>query len=682
MLPKFLKKSIHYIQADNKKNLFFTVCIFCGYGLFCVLLKISEFKELFDNKKVFSSFSLIDYLFHPVLLKDALWYTTSFLMVHILTAIICWFLAVHIIRRSGSDARIRKLSYSLFVTGFLYLVYVFNAVLYPNTGMFRPNMLHLLIADALLAVFVLSIIFLFVRLIKKTMALRCRRVVKYTCIVGACCLSFFAAQSMVESSRGKDDSEDKLPNIIIIGIDSLAPTLTGIDKKYHNGSSITLNIDRFLDNATVFENAWTPLSRTYPAWMSLLTGTYPIRNGARYNLIDPDLLNKNNVYLAKFLKQQGYQTLYGSDEKRFANIDQHYGFDTLIGPKMGAADFLLAPILDTPLTNLLINTHIGKLLFPYNHSNRAIHATYQPETFIRNVKRSIDNLTDKPVFLSLHLCLPHWPYTWAQKENPFDIEPYLTSIARADIQFGNLIKALGNQLFENALVFVISDHGESQWVLNEEPGGFLSETGNVPLPVRMLGHGSYVVDKTQSRILMGVRGFGNVRNAHRVTPQPAALIDVFPTILEMMGIKNTHQEFDGISLAPWILQQESPPVTDRYLFFESGYNPGLFMSVKKMPSNQEDLGNIVATGIGSYRIKRNGRIVLKKEVLKELYTEKQYAVFNKDRAVALIPDENGIRMLVGINYEEKTWTQLTPKTSDSGVYSDLLYKLCEKYILE
>lgn len=581
---------------------------------------------------------------------------------------------------AGYRKSTKKLFCHFYLLCFLYLAYISNAFFYPNTGILIPNMLHIVIVVGIAVVLLLPIIFLSVRLFKWLIHNKNQRLTKSVGIFTGLSLLFLVLYSM-GLSRWNQPAPHMQPNIIIIGIDSLVPTLTSINQKHNKGSSITPNLDSFLKDATVFENAWTPFARTYPAWISLLTGTYPIKNGARYNLIDPELLNSNNLYLADFLKQQGYQTIFGSDEKRFSNIDRYYGFDTLIGPKMGAADFLMAPIMNTPLTNLLINTRLGKFLFPFNHSNRAIHATYRPETFISNVKQVVGKLTDKPVFLSLHLCLPHWPYTWADKTNPDDKDAYLESVIRADTQFGSLVSTLESSLLENALVFVISDHGESKGPSDDGHSIFASETGNKPLNTKMSGHGTYVIDKTQFKIVLGVRGFGNVRNIARVTAQPASLIDIFPTIMEITDTHIPPTQFDGISLAPWITQQTSPPITDRYLFVESGYNPGDLMGVKNISSKNGNLGEIIATGIDSYRIKRNGRIVLKEELLEKMYATKQYAGFYRDRAVAIMPDKNGIRTL-GINYEKKTWTQLTPQNSGTGIYKILLTKLQENYLRE
>ena len=60
----------------------------------------------------------------------------------------------------------------------------------------------------------------------------------------------------------------------------------------------------------------------------------------------------------------GYQTIYATDEVRFANIDQSFGFDQLITPPIGAADFLLGKAGDLPLVNLVSPTRVGAPAVP------------------------------------------------------------------------------------------------------------------------------------------------------------------------------------------------------------------------------------------------------------------------------------------------------------------------------
>ncbi len=50
--------------------------------------------------------------------------------------------------------------------------------------------------------------------------------------------------------------------------------------------------------------------------------------------------------------------------KRFSSIDASYGFDRTATPAIGGSDFVLAWFADTPLSNVIVNTWLGALLFP------------------------------------------------------------------------------------------------------------------------------------------------------------------------------------------------------------------------------------------------------------------------------------------------------------------------------
>ncbi len=204
------------------------------------------------------------------------------------------------------------------------------------------------------------------------------------------------------------------PNIIIIGLDSVRPDFVGYFSPDH--LHLTPHLNDILHSAAVFTEAYTPLARTFPSWVSILTGKYPKHNDARTNLADTDQILKN-VTLAEKLRAAGYQTIYATDEKRFSNVTEQFGFDQVLGPNMGVNDFVLGGLSDFPLTNLLVNTSLGHVLFPFNFANRAAAITYEPQAFLQLIQQGLARRTNQPLFLAIHLCLSHWPYTWANSSN-------------------------------------------------------------------------------------------------------------------------------------------------------------------------------------------------------------------------------------------------------------------------
>jgi hypothetical protein len=233
-----------------------------------------------------------------------------------------------------------------------------------------------------------------------------------------------------------------LPDVVLLGVDGVRPDHLG----FYNGlqPSLTPTLDALLHECVVFLNAWTPLARTYPSWLSILTGQTPANHGGIFNLIAPDETRRAST-LGHRLADKGYHRLYAIDETRFSNLDGSYGFDQMVAPAIGAADFLLGSVSDIPLVNLLAGTPIARWLFPTVYMNRALKRTYRPEIFDRRLAGAIRRFDPaKPLFLAVHFELPHWPYTWANHESfsppmPPELElvstnSYHKSIARVDRQ--------------------------------------------------------------------------------------------------------------------------------------------------------------------------------------------------------------------------------------------------------
>ncbi len=92
--------------------------------------------------------------------------------------------------------------------------------------------------------------------------------------------------------------------------------------------------------------------------MSILTGRSPRSTGAMFNLIRREDVNDYPT-IADLLATEGYTTVFATDEVRFSNIDESYGFDRIITPPIGAADFLIGQVGDLPLSNVVANTPLG-----------------------------------------------------------------------------------------------------------------------------------------------------------------------------------------------------------------------------------------------------------------------------------------------------------------------------------
>lgn len=455
------------------------------------------------------------------------------------------------------------------------------------------------------------------------------------------------------------------PNVIIIGIDSLR-----VDKVKRFGASKTYvpAIDEFMQKATVFGNAYTPLARTFPAWVSILTGRYPQENGATLNLLPLEKIDRKHS-LAFTLNNYGYQTIFAIDERRFSNLDNSFGFDEVIGPKVGFMDFILGSVNDFPLSNMVINTRLGKLLFPYNYANRASAVTYQPQTFNKLLARDLGDVRKRPVFLAVHLCLPHWPFYWAADKvgateklvslSQIDrYDAYHRSLARGDKQFKAIMEVLKAQhLLDNAIVILLSDHGESIGVKGDRITmsenyikGTPRDVNLEPLTFRELafGHGSDIVTMNAYKVVLAIRKYGSKENIPNDIDIPVSLIDIRPTILELL--RHSPEQSTGISLANYLYNEPSESQMDRPIFLESGF------TLPALDHMENSVRDLIRQGVDYYQVdKVSGRLLMRQEKQKELMAKKQRGVIYQNWLLAIIPHYKESRVVL-VNLNSGKWT--------------------------
>lgn len=585
---------------------------------------------------------------------DLLRFVLGQLFVHLVFGVLCWTFAVFAQESWPKVKTTRRQWVLIWLIAGTGVAFVSNAALYPWTSLGEPyssfataKILGVPLYTLLVGAFILGIVAgvspTALRWLARRTPIRAPLNANSSrWIVGGLTAFGIAAAVAIPAVREDTKSTHVLtkPNIILIGIDSLRhdyPLST-------EGREVTPHIAEFMDYSVVFDNAITPLARTFPSWVSILTGKHPHTTGAFINLLPRDQIH-TGVTLPQALREAGYRTMYAIDEVRFSNVDDSFGFDQTITPPIGASDFLVGEINDAPITNLIANTRIGAWLFPQSYANRGAATLYDPNEFIQRIARGTDFST--PSMLATHLTLLHWPFTWADspplpsssRESVLEIR-YQMAAKRVDQQFADLIDVLRQKgALDNAIVVLLSDHGEA---LGKRSEANYPADDNREDPTQLSGHGNSVFSPHQYRVVLAVRTYGSgvvASSPGRVVGAPVSVEDIYPSVVDILGI-HSRERFDGLSLRPLLEEAEdSIPASfhERIRFTESEFNP------KGIGPGQAMNASAIRAARQYYDIvPQTGRVQIKPAWVTAMLKQRQYAAIKGERLVAAVPEAGGV----------------------------------------
>jgi len=343
---------------------------------------------------------------------------------------------------------------------------------------------------------------------------------QWVCLIVVC----FAARALAETAVP--------PNIILITVDT-----TRADRMGFLGSDLGLtpNLDALARQSVVFTHAYSQAPFTAPSHTTILTGTYPQFHQVEDFQVP---LTKDLPFAPAILKAHGYHT----------------------------AAFVGSIVLD-PFQGLAIGYERGFDTYDSHfHMTRPGEDHYaatdrRAAVVVEHALAWLSKHPPGPFFMWVHLYDPHFPY---EAPDPFGTRyksaPYDGEIAYSDSALGKLLDRLRAQgLFENSVIAMMSDHGESLGDHGEEFHGFFlyDATIHVPLLLKLPGD----------------------RFAGKRIDSPVGLVDVLPTILHAVGIE-VPQEVQGESLLAMMAPEPKPAANgstatasppDRPLYSETEY---------------------------------------------------------------------------------------------------------------
>ena len=600
-----------------------------------------------ENSKNFQSVELI---------LDLSFFVLIFLFLQLFWSyIIC--ISCKLFFNKTANNNIRTLTWLIIVV--LHLLLSISANSY-----YTPTSLLAIFRDSFLSniVFIVCLSFLLFSLFISSLLME-KKYIRTLLIVSVC--GFFAMPYSFNLKAGSAATVDK-PNIIIIGLDAFRPD--HLNRRYKS-STLTPNIDQFIEGSIIYNNSYTTVARTFVAWFSLLKSQYPITHGGRFNLTPDNLLDKK-LEITALLKEKGYQTIYAMDERRFNPIDESYGFDLAIGPKIGFADQLITSIADFPIINLLSNTKFAQYFLPYIFTNRGNGKTYDPLVFNNRV---LNNLSaDKANFLSVHFCMLHWPFT---SKDFINVDPdlwqdnyshfmYLSLLNKLDRQFQDFMDKLQQQgMLENALVFTFSDHGESFKLATDKLQP--KEMEQPVIKMDAWGHGTNILDQKQANILLSYTEYKNgqkINNAKQIEGV-FSIIDIVPSIAKKLNF--TLEKAEGTPLPI----KNNKLLYDRFVFVESS------LPVKAINNSFIDTKKVFYEAKVNYMVNKEGKVILKPEKYADFIPKKQRSVYFKEWQLVMQP---GFEDLILIDLAAQNWSPLSTYNGKAPV-NKMLHELCKHY---
>ncbi len=320
-------------------------------------------------------------------------------------------------------------------------------------------------------------------------------------------------------------------NVLLVSLDTLRADRLGV---YGNEGGLTPNLDRIAQEGTVFVDAYAHYPNTLGSHATLFTGAYPSVHG----LIGGTgvRLARDTPTLAKDLQRQGYITVAFTED---AYVGSGFGFDIgfdryhdgwgtteFAGEAEATFERALEWLEERPQAPFLMFLHTYEVHTPYTPSEERLQALREISTYDGQYESDFGSLQ----VLSYNfgdLDLSAADLAWIERL-------YNAETTELDERVGQLFESLAELgLEDSTLVVLFSDHGEE-----------FNEHGH-------LGHGETLYEETLRVPL--IWWAPTLVPAGRRVQGPIGLIDVAPTIGELIGEEAVLPQGSGTSRAAWIL---------------------------------------------------------------------------------------------------------------------------------
>jgi len=347
--------------------------------------------------------------------------------------------------------------------------------------------------------------------------------------------------------------QQQLPNYVIVLMDDMGYQ----DLACFGGNVPTPHIDQLAAEGIKFTNFYAGANVCSPSRASLLTGLYPNHNGITRVLFPHDIVSLSHQYqtIPQCLAIKGYTSaLVGKwhlgDTPEYLPLQ--YGFSFYYGLPY-SNDMLpngkTTPDLPVYRNEKVVDKNPDQAQLTTNYTQQSIE-------FIREQQ-------GKPFFLYLAHSMPHVPLAVSDKfKDKSGKGLYGDVMMELDWSVGQIVKTLKEQNeYEHTVIIVTSDNGP--WLI----------WGNWAGNSASLREGKFTSFDGGQRVPFLIKGLGHQPDID----VPANMVDIYPTLAELAGIKPTAKH-DGKSLLPLIRAKNKKSFNNRVIPF---YTQGLLQAIRK-----------------------------------------------------------------------------------------------------
>lgn len=381
--------------------------------------------------------------------------------------------------------------------------------------------------------------------------------------------SLVAALVWALPSSARRASPDRRPSVLLLAADSLrADRVT---------PRTMPALSTFAASAASFERAYVSLPRTFPSWVSWLSGRWPHEHGVRNMFPSARARARDLSALPARLAEAGYFTAVTSDYAGDVFPRVSLGFSRVDTPTFHFGELIRQKAIESqPPVLPLFTTRLGRWLAP---TVRGLARMPDSRDVAERALAAIDLAGDRPFFVVAFFGDAHFPYAVGhhdrqglvdrsyrgrfkyEKQHRLgrDAPPDAADVAEIRALYDGATRAVdrgvarvldgvrARGLEGSTVVVVTADHGEAL---------FEHDRGQ--------GHGDHLFGDEVLRVPLLVRD-GRAPRATRVG-EVVRDVDLAPTLVELLGL-DARAGFSGESFAAAL---RGEPLKSRDAFAETG----------------------------------------------------------------------------------------------------------------